>query len=596
MAGFDSARLGALDPTAMAGFDSTKFAALDDAAMGGMGSAQLGGMNSAAMTAFDSGKMLALPPAAMSGFKADQMTALPPEAMAGMDSTKIANIPPTAMATFRPTQMGGLPGDAIAGFGAALMTALPPTAMSRMDSAQIGNFTPAAMGAFDGDKIGALPADAFSGFLPAQLEALPPAAFAGFEGDALGKLPLDVMEKMDPTQVALLPKDAVAGMSTAQFDKLPPEALAGMTADNLGGLDPKIMGAMTAEGLANLPAEEFAKMPGQDFAKLLGDMDPAKISAADVAALVPPGWDLDPATGGLTAPPGAGLNFGTLETAPNINGTEMPPLPDLSGGLGLGGTGGGGSVLDGLQSSIGGTDSAFAFEQATDGRLVLNDAAPAGTEPGAAATAAAAFIPDASKMKQAPEGTEAGVAVDPKTGAFVLTTPEGYSIPLLPALADPDAVKNLLPADATITVAEGGQTTFSDIGIPGKTDPVVGIPVPSTTTSDKEAGTYIEGTGADAVIQVVDSNGVLQEIKPAFKDQVETEEALLKIPGVSEIAFQVGGGLKLELDGVAVELAPHFDIQTAPPGEDPFPPGISSEGGKFYTTNKKGERQELSVK
>jgi hypothetical protein len=476
------------------------------------------------------------------------------------------------------------------------MQELPPTAMSTMDSAQIGNFTPAAMGAFDDDKIGALPAAAFSGFLPAQLEALPPAAFAGFEADALGQLPLNVMEKMDPTQVALLPKDAVAGMSPLQFGSLPPEALAGMTADNLGGLDPKIMGAMTPEGLANLPAEEFAKMPGQDFAKLLGDMDPAKISAADVLALVPPGWDLDPATGGLTAPPGAGLNFGTLEAAPNINGTEMPPLPDLSGGLGLGGTGSGGSVLDGLQTSIGGTDSAFAFEQATDGRLVLNNALPAGTEPGADTAAAAAFIPNASLMKQAPAGTEAGVAIDPKTGAFILTTPEGYSIPLLPALADPDGVKNLLPADATITVAAGGQTTFSDIGIPGKTDPIVGIPVPSTTTSDKEAGTYIEGTGADAVIEVVDSNGVVQQIKPAFGAQDETEEALLKIPGVTDIAFQVGGSLKLKLDGVDVELAPHFDIQKAPAGEDPYPPGISSVDGQFFTTNKKGERQRLSVK
>jgi hypothetical protein len=253
-------------------------------------------------------------------------------------------------------------------------------------------------------------------------------------------------------------------------------------------------------------------------------------------------------------------------------------------------------VLDGLQSSIGGDDAAFAFEQATGGRLLLNNADPADAEAGAA-PAAAAFIPDASKMKQAPAGTAAGVAVDAETGAYVLTTPEGYSIPLLPALADPDAVKSVLPTDATITVAAGGQTTFSDIGIPGKTDPVVGIPVPSTTTSDKEAGTYIEGTGADAVIQLVDLNGVLQEIKPAFKDQDETEKALLKIPGVTDIAFQAGGSLKLELDGVPVELAPHFDIQTAPPGADPFPPGISSDAdGNFFTTNKKGERQQLSVK
>jgi hypothetical protein len=590
MAGFDSTRVAALDPTAMAGFDSTRFAALDDAAMSGFKADQVGGMDAAAMTGFDSGKMAAMDPAAMAGFKPDQMAGLPPAAMAGLDSAKIANFAPAAMTGFKPAQMGGLPPDAIAGFSDALVTQLPPTAMTTIDSAQLGNFTPAAMGAFDADKMGALPPDAFAGFKPDQLEALPPAAFAGFEPESVGAMPLDVMEKFEPTQMAQLPKDAVGGLTPDQFDKLPPAALGGMTKDNLGGLDPKVMTAMTPEVLQNLPAEEIKNMPGGDFAKLMTNMDPAKITPDNVDDLLPTGWEIDPASGDLTAPPGAGLAFKTLDAAPNINGTTMPPLPDLSKNLALGGGGSGGSVLAGLDEAIGGEAAGFNFEQRSDGALNLN---PAGAEPGSAP--AAAFIPDASKMTQAPEGSEPGVSVDPDSGAFVLITDKGYSIPLLPALASPDAVKNLLPADAEIKVGAGGQTTISDLGIEGKTGPIVGIPSPLTEKSDKDAGTYASGSGADEKIEIVQPDGTLQVLTPAFQDQDEITESLNSFPGVEEVKIKTDGSLSLKLGGSDVVLKPHFKIETAPPGEDPYPPGIAQVGDKFYTTNKKGERQELSV-
>ena len=133
-------------------------------------------------------------------------------------------------------------------------------------------------------------------------------------------MPLDVMEKFEPTQMAQLPKDAVGGLTPDQFDKLPPAALGGMTKDNLGGLDPKVMTAMTPEVLQNLPADEIKNMPGGDFAKLMTNMDPAKITPDNVDELLPTGWEIDPAAGDLTAPPGAGLAFKTLDAAPNING------------------------------------------------------------------------------------------------------------------------------------------------------------------------------------------------------------------------------------------------------------------------------------
>ena len=41
-------------------------------------------------------------------------------------------------------------------------------------------------------------------------------------------------------------------------------------------------------------------------------------------------------------------------------------------------------------------------------------------------------------------------------------------------------------------------------------------------------------------------------------------------------------------------LRPHFDIETKNDGAK-YPPGITADGDKYYFTNDKGERQQLSV-
>ena len=263
-------------------------------------------------------------------------------------------------------------------------------------------------------------------------------------------------------------------------------------------------------------------------------------------------------------------------------------LPDLSKNLALGGGTGdaGGGVLAGLDKALDAAAGAgqYKFEQRNDGILNLKTA---GTD-----DAAAAFIPDTSKMKQAPAGTAPGVSQD-ATGAFVLTTDKGYQIPLLPALADPDAVKNQLPADSKIEVGTGGQTTISDLGVAGSDKPVVGMPSPLLVQSDKAPGAYRDGTGPDAKIEIVNADGKAQVITPAFKAQDEFKTALESF-GVTDLKINTSGTIDLTFGGQQLTLKPHFDIETKSDGTS-YPTGVTQDGDKFYFTNEKGERQQLSV-
>ena len=198
-------------------------------------------------------------------------------------------------------------------------------------------------------------------------------------------------------------------------------------------------------------------------------------------------------------------------------------------------------------------------------------------------------------MKQAPAGAAPGVSQD-ATGAFVLTTDKGYQIPLLPALADPDAVKNQLPADSKIEVGTGGQTTISDLGVAGSDKPVVGMPSPLLVESDKAPGAYRDGTGPDAKIEIVNADGKAQVITPAFKAQDEFKDALSGF-GATDVKVNTSGTMDLNFGGQKITLKPHFDIEkdkTDASGEK-FPPGVKQVGDKFFFTNENGETQELSV-
>ena len=433
--------------------------------------------------------------------------------------------------------------------------------------------------------------NAVAGFKPDQVAALDPTAVAGFKPTQVAALDPDAMTGLKQDQMKNFSKKAVGGLTADQFTKLPDDALKGLTKDNLGGLGTDVVKNFDDTTIAKLDPTEVKSLAGDDFSKLMTNVDPTKVTADAVDDLLPTGWELDKTTGDLKAPPGAPLAFKTIDqsASANINDTSLPPLPDLSKDLALGGgTNDSGGVLAGLDKALDAAAGAgaFKFEQRNDGILNLKTAG--------ADDAAAAFIPDTSKMKQAPAGAAPGVSQD-DTGAFVLTTDKGYQIPLLPSLANPDAVKDQLPPDSKIEVGTGGQTTISDLG-DGSDKPVVGMPSPLLVQSDKAPGAYRDGTGPDAKIEIVNADGKAQIITPAFKAQDEFKDALSGF-GATDVKVNTSGTMDLNFNGQPITLKPHFDIEkgkTDDSGEK-FPPGVKQVGDKFFFTNENGETQELSV-
>ena len=504
----------------------------------------------------------------MSGFKADQ----------------VANLDATAMGGLKADQLGAMDATAMSGFKADQVAKLDATAMGGLKADQLGAMDATAMAGFEASQISRMNSAAMSGLGADQLAGLLPTAVAGFESDQIKEISVDAIAKLDADKMGALSKEALGGISTDQFSVLDPGALRGLKSENLGGLGAEVFSIMTEDTLKNLDSTEVKEMAGEDFSKLVTNLNAVGVSTDTVADLLPPGWDID-SSGDLTAPPGAGLAFKTLEKAAPVDGeATIAALPDFSKDLSLGGGSGDKSVLGGMDNALAAANvDGLGFSQRADGILNIGatDGAPA-----------AAFIPDTTKMVQAPAGAEAGITVDEKTGAYVVITDQGYQIPLLPSIANPSEVSNLLP-DSEIVVGTGGQTSISNLtGEDGITPTTVaGIASPILETSTKAPGTYREGTGADATIQIVLDDGTAQTLKPAIKDQTAFESVASAL-GVEDLAFKVDGSVSLTLGGVNITLKPLFDIEEGAAGTK-VTPTIVEEGGRYFVISSNGDKQEF---
>ena len=474
----------------------------------------------------------------------------------------------TAMSGFKADQVAGLDATAMGGFKADQLGAMDATAMSGLRAEQITGMNAAAM----------------FGLLPNQLAELPPAAVSGFESGQIENITVEAIANLDSEKMGALTKEALGGMSNNQFRALDPDALGGLKSENLGGFGAEVFSAMTEADLENLDAAEVKDMAGEDFSKLVTNLNELSVSPDTVEELLPPGWAID-SDGDLTAPPGAGLAFATLEKVAPVEGeANIAALPDLSKNLSLGGGSGDNSVLGGMDNALAAANvNGLGFSQRADG--ILNIGAT-----GAAPTAA--FIPDTTKMVQAPAGADAGITIDDQTGGYVIITNQGYQIPLLPSIANVSEVSNLLP-DSEIEVGSGGQTSISNLtGEDGVTPTTVaGIASPILETSEKAAGTYREGSGADATIQIVLADGTAQTLKPAINDQDAFESAASAL-GVEDIAFKVDGSVSLTLGGANITLKPLFDIEAGAEGTK-VTPTIVNEGGRYFVISSNGDKQEF---
>jgi len=459
---------------------------------------------------------------------------------------------------------------------------LDPGSLGGFTDDHIANLTPDAAGGFNMDQLGNLPPDVFDQFTPDQIGNLDPFALAGLSPDQLGNLDPTAIGGFTPDQIDELTPDAVGGFTPEQFQSLPPDALMGFDEQNLGGLDPDVIQGIELEDLNNLDPMAIQNLPGNDLAEFLTNLGDPSIAPDDVTDLLPEGWEIDPSTGDLQAPPGAELAFPSLDQLMIEDGTTLPELPDFSRDLSLGGAMTGDTVLMGLDMALGaaGFDE-FSFSQEMNGILnVAPDADPTAI--------AAAFIPDTDSMVQAPDGTPPGIGMN-EEGAFVLTTDDGFQIPLLPAPADPNAIVNLLPG-TEVQVGSEGETVITNPGDGG--GPIVGVFDPLLTESDQAPGLYRMGDGPDEEILIVYEDGTAQMLNPTIQSPDEFNQAAQGIPGVENIEINTDGTIDLTFEGNPLTLQPLFDVEQGT-GTGQQTPMLMAEGDRFFFTNSNGDRQEF---
>jgi len=410
-------------------------------------------------------------------------------------------------------------------------------------------------------------------------------AMGGFDADKAAALTIDAMSGLGADQMSGMSKGAMGGLTTDQFSALPPLALGGLKSENLGGLPADVFKSMTADDLANLDPAEVQGMP--DIAKMVTNL-PEFTDLDVVKGLLPVGWTIDSTTGDMTAPPGAEISFKQLKKAAVVLAGEpkVPALPNLDSSLTVGAGSGKPTVLtgmgDALAAAVPGTD--LGFTQTTDG--ILNIGSKDGGPP------VASFIPDASNMVQAPADAKPGVSQDPITGGYVVTTPDGFQIPLKPALSDPKAVAALIP-NGKVEIGAGGQTSIEDFpGPDGTLISIAGIPSPLLTTDPRPPGIYTDGEE----VTIVSAGGSAQKLSPAIKDPEALKVAAAAIPGVEGVIFKDDGTIALTVDGAAVKLKPSLKVEKAVPGA-PIVPGFSVDPitGETFFTSKNGDKQKFKV-
>ena len=508
---------------------------------------------------------------------------LDPDAVAGLEKDHISNLDPDAVAGFTGDHISNLDPEAVDGFTRDQIDNLDPDAVAGFTSDQLGNLSDTAFGALDREQVDKLDPDALAGVTGSQIDSLDPSAIAGFSADHVRNIPIDAIDNLDADQVDQLDKDAVSGLTADQFANLDPMALSGFNRDNLGGLDEDILHDLDADDLDNLDPEEVRSLSGDDFARLVTNLDHASITTDAVAELLPDGWSLDIATGDLTAPPGSSLSFRSLEQSDLDDGTTVPELPDFSRSLSVGGNVEDDNVLRGLDTALGAADFGnLSFRQSADGILtVVGD--------GDENKALASFIPDANNITQPPEGFTPGISVDSR-GAFVLTTDDGYQIPLLPAVRNPDDIVDLLPGTEVI-IGDRGETTITR---PQGEDsnPIVGIFDPLIRTSDEPPGLYRSGDGADEEILVVFADGSAQILHPTIQSPDEFEQAANATPGVESVEINTDGSIDIRFEGVDLTIRPLFDIEPGSAAGDATPT-LLVEDGRFFFINSNGDRQEF---
>lgn len=390
-------------------------------------------------------------------------------------------------------------------------------------------FDPSKFGSFDADDLAALPPELMKGLDLSYIQNLNPELIKGLD--------LDFLQNLNPS--------AFAGFTPAQIAQMTGLQWAALDHDRLSELSPDAIQAMGDDMVKQLNPTEFRAMPSSGISKMMVNFDPAKFTADDARSLLPEGWTVESGTGRLSPPPGAAVVLRELNSASKDN-LRMPALPDLDTGLAIGGNAAGGTVLLGLTNTLkSAVGEDYSFEQVAGILKVRN---------GPGTGAVAAFIADGKSMKQAMPGALPGIAVDDE-GKYVLTTPEGLQIPIIPSLQNPDALLNTVTG-MSITIEKAGDTL---IEIPGQL-PMLGIPDPFVQPSTLPTGIHRNGDGPDQQVIMVYPDGSSQLLNPMIQDRESFTNTAMKIPQIRSLQIKVDGSIVVDYEGQLLRLRPAFDI------------------------------------
>ena len=468
---------------------------------------------------------------------------------------------------------------AASGFTASQLGALSPDAMKGMSPDLVKNLAGSAVTGLKDTQISAMPPDAIKGFTPDQIKNLPTQAVAGFTPNQItGMLPTQ-LASMKPDQFSNLNPTAMSGLTPEQFKVLPGSLVGAMDTSKLAALDPSVFKSMDTSTLSQLNPSAVKAMPSKDIAEMLVNLNKQTVAPADVKSLLPTGWNVDDKTGKVMAPPGANLAVQPVKPVNVPTGVTMPSVPNLNTGLAIGGDTTSGTIIDGMQKALESAGLAGYNMVQTNGVLKVE-----GT--GSNANTRMAFIPDGEGIKQAPTGTPPGLSKNAE-GKYVLTTPEGVQVPVIPALTSPESLARVSPG-AKVEVSSEGSTKIVQSG----QNPLVGIPDPAVVPSTQAPGIYRTGSGANAQVTVVYDNGTAQSLKPSIQDPSEFREATKAFPQVKDVTMGTDGVIRINYNGQPLELKPAFDVQTSG-GTTTAPKITQVNATTFRFTNSKGESQEF---
>lgn len=406
-------------------------------------------------------------------------------------------------------------------------------------------------------------------------------AFQTFDAANLAVLPEDATASLSAEQMGAFKKEALQGLQVNQFKQMSQTALSGLTKDNVGGFRAEVMQEMTIDTLSAIQPEALQQT--EDFAKIATNVDLEKIKPQNLTTVLPENWQLDPSTGRLQPPTGSKISFKAMEKQELSSQVEMPmDMPDLSTSLAVGGRAiAGETVVEKLNQTLSNKGfGEFSLSQHTTGVVMVEGSS-------SSKDVSLALMPESDNMQQVDVGTQtSGISVD-GTGRYLVTTEDGWQIPMVPAPQDVNDLATVLGTDSTVKVGKKGDVLmgynsnqrrgvrdgdvyvyvvvifdpFIDSTLLQEYCTATGCDWDSIANGLQPGLNYDSGNGrAKQQLNVVYSQGKAQKAYPTVLSPEDFMTEAKKFDGVESVEYNTDGSFTLVYQGQTLHLYPTTEV------------------------------------